>query len=91
MLNFYYREAASRPSISGRSIQLRLPAPTLNSQRGLSHVLLAQGGGRVYGPDGAAASLGVAPSTLDSRIRRLAIDKFAFRRRVPTRLPCGPA
>jgi transcriptional regulator with GAF, ATPase, and Fis domain len=37
--------------------------------------------GRVYGPDGAAASLGVAPSTLDSRIRRLGIDKFAFRSR----------
>jgi transcriptional regulator with GAF, ATPase, and Fis domain len=35
--------------------------------------------GRVYGPDGAAASLGTAPSTLDSRIRRLGIDKFAFR------------
>ena len=35
--------------------------------------------GRVYGADGAAASLGVAPSTLDSRIRRLGIDKFAFR------------
>jgi len=41
--------------------------------------------GRVYGPDGAAASLGVAPSTLDSRIRRLGIDKFAFRSR--TRQP----
>ena len=35
--------------------------------------------GRVYGPDGAAASLGMAPSTLDSRIRRLGIDKLAFR------------
>jgi len=35
--------------------------------------------GRVYGPDGAAASLGMAPSTLDFRIRRLGIDKFAFR------------
>jgi len=35
--------------------------------------------GRVYGPDGAAESLGTAPSTLDSRIRRLGIDKFAFR------------
>jgi formate hydrogenlyase transcriptional activator len=41
--------------------------------------------GRVYGPDGAAGSLGVAPSTLDSRIRRLGIDKFAFRSR--TRQP----
>ena len=37
--------------------------------------------GRVYGPDGAAEALGVAPSTLESRIRRLGIDKDVFRRR----------
>ena len=37
--------------------------------------------GRVYGVDGAAAALGVAPSTLDARIRRLGIDKHAYRRR----------
>ena len=41
--------------------------------------------GRVYGEDGAAAALGLAPSTLDSRIRRLGIDKLAFRRRPPIR------
>jgi transcriptional regulator with GAF, ATPase, and Fis domain len=35
--------------------------------------------GRVHGLDGAAAALGMAPSTLDFRIRRLGIDKFAFR------------
>jgi formate hydrogenlyase transcriptional activator len=37
--------------------------------------------GRVSGPDGAAASLGVPSSTLESRIRRLRIDKFGFRTR----------
>jgi len=37
--------------------------------------------GRVAGLDGAAVSLGVAPSTLESRIQRLRIDKFAFRGR----------
>jgi formate hydrogenlyase transcriptional activator len=37
--------------------------------------------GRVSGPDGAAQSLGVAASTLESRIQRLGIDKLAFRRR----------
>ena len=37
--------------------------------------------GRVAGLDGAAESLGVAPSTLESRIHRLGIDKFAFRAR----------
>jgi DNA-binding NtrC family response regulator len=37
--------------------------------------------GRVSGGDGAAQALGVAPSTLESRIQRLGIDKLAFRRR----------
>jgi DNA-binding NtrC family response regulator len=37
--------------------------------------------GRVYGDGGAADALGVPPSTLESRIRRLGIDKHAFRRR----------
>ena len=37
--------------------------------------------GRVAGPEGAAEALGVPPSTLESRIRRLGIDKHAFRRR----------
>jgi formate hydrogenlyase transcriptional activator len=42
---------------------------------------LAASRGRVYGPEGAAETLGVPPSTLESRIRRLGIDKHAFRRR----------
>jgi DNA-binding NtrC family response regulator len=37
--------------------------------------------GRVSGMEGAAQMLGVAPSTLESRIQRLGIDKLAFRRR----------
>jgi formate hydrogenlyase transcriptional activator len=40
--------------------------------------------GRVSGLDGAAQALGVAPSTLESRILRLGIDKHAFRRRSTT-------
>jgi len=43
---------------------------------------LAESRGRVYGPDGAAEALGVPPSTLEARIRRLKIDKHAFRRAV---------
>jgi formate hydrogenlyase transcriptional activator len=35
--------------------------------------------GRVSGPTGAAKSLGLAPSTLEFRIKRLGIDKFRFR------------
>ncbi len=35
--------------------------------------------GRVFGPSGAAAKLGVAWSTLESKIRSLKIDKNRFR------------
>jgi len=35
--------------------------------------------GRVSGPKGAANALGIAPSTLEFRIKRLGIDKFSYR------------
>jgi formate hydrogenlyase transcriptional activator len=35
--------------------------------------------GRVAGSNGAAARLGIPASTLESRIKRLGIDKFRFR------------
>jgi PAS domain S-box-containing protein len=40
---------------------------------------LAQAGGRVSGPAGAAAALGIPASTLESKIRSLGIDKFRFK------------
>src|SRR5262249_52470393 len=42
---------------------------------------LRTSGGRVYGPSGAAARLGIARSTLESKIRALSIDKSRFRAR----------
>ena len=36
---------------------------------------LAACGGRLYSPDGAAALLGINPSTLRSRMKRLGITK----------------
>ena len=35
--------------------------------------------GRVSGPSGAAARLGVPPSTLESKIKRFKIDKLRYR------------
>jgi PAS domain S-box-containing protein len=40
---------------------------------------LAQSHGRVSGPAGAAAKLGIPTSTLDSKIKRLGIDKYRFK------------
>jgi formate hydrogenlyase transcriptional activator len=41
---------------------------------------LRASGGRVSGPNGAARALGLPPSTLDLRIKRLGIDKFQYHR-----------
>jgi formate hydrogenlyase transcriptional activator len=44
---------------------------------------LAESGGRVAGPDGAAAKLGLPRPTLDARIKRLGIDKYRFKTQRP--------
>ncbi|MCM2256248.1 MAG: sigma 54-interacting transcriptional regulator [Vicinamibacteria bacterium] len=51
---------------------------------------LRESRGRVSGADGAAEALGIAPSTLESRIRRLGIDKHAFRSRPRDRRGAAP-
>jgi formate hydrogenlyase transcriptional activator len=45
---------------------------------------LRASGGRVFGPSGAAARLGIARSTLESKIRALGINKNRFRGRPAT-------
>jgi PAS domain S-box-containing protein len=43
---------------------------------------LAQSHGRISGPAGAAAKLGVPDSTLEAKIKRLGIDKYRFKSQV---------
>jgi formate hydrogenlyase transcriptional activator len=50
----------------------------LNAQR-LIEDALEEAAGRVHGPRGAAARLGIPASTLESKIRRLRINKYRFR------------
>jgi len=68
--------------------------PVVDSRHGLSSSLAAHEkaviedalracGGRVFGPSGAAARLGIPRSTLESRIRALKINKVRFRVRAP--------
>jgi formate hydrogenlyase transcriptional activator len=57
-----------------------LEAALEENERLLIEQALAATQGRVSGTSGAAVRLGVPASTLESKIRKLAIDKFQFRR-----------
>jgi formate hydrogenlyase transcriptional activator len=48
-------------------------------ERGMIAAALAETRGRVSGRSGAAAKLGIPPSTLESKIRALNIDKYSFK------------
>jgi formate hydrogenlyase transcriptional activator len=69
------------PRLDSESTPLRTGGPADERQQ-IERALTASRG-RVSGPEGAAEALGVPPSTLESRIHRLGINKHAFRRRVP--------
>ncbi len=50
----------------------------ISQEKELIEAALAECKGRVSGPSGAAAKLGMPPSTLDSKIRALKVDKHRF-------------
>jgi formate hydrogenlyase transcriptional activator len=52
-------------------------------ERQLIEKALAESNGRVAGPRGAASRLGLCASTLESKIRRLGVDKYWFFQRAP--------
>ena len=70
------------PSLSSDSLRPACGGPA-GDERQQIEVVLAASRGRVSGPEGAAEALHLPASTLESRIRRLGIDKHAFRRRMP--------
>ncbi len=55
-----------------------LPTELVNHEKEMIEEALAQTKGRVSGPSGAAAKLGMPPSTLDSKIKSLGINKHNF-------------
>ena len=71
------------PGLGSGAPSTRRDRPT--DERQQIEEALAASRGRVYGVEGAAELLGIPPTTLESRIRRLGIDKLAFRRRMPGR------
>jgi len=63
-------EPSSRPDVLKRP-----PA----QEKAIIEAALRESGGRVYGPSGAASKLGIARSTLESKIKLLKINKNRFR------------
>jgi PAS domain S-box-containing protein len=71
----WLQQPASKESVATRGLG-RLSA---NEEKAMIESALAGARGRVSGPKGAAAQLGVARSTLESRIRALRINKNTFK------------
>jgi formate hydrogenlyase transcriptional activator len=65
------------PEVPQSSVALR--GVLLVHEKETIEAALAESHGRVSGPAGAAAKLGVPTSTLDSKIKRLRIDKYRFK------------
>jgi formate hydrogenlyase transcriptional activator len=59
--------------------QIELPRRLLAQEKDMIEAALSESRGRVFGPSGAAAKLGIPRSTLESKIRALKIDKNRFR------------
>jgi len=59
--------------------QMELRQKILTEEKSMIEAALKESRGRVFGPSGAAARLGIPRSTLESRIRALKIDKKRFR------------
>jgi len=66
---------AQRPSVPAGA----LSSTIANREREMIEAALALCAGRIAGPSGAAARLGIPRQTLDSKIAALGIDKIRFR------------
>jgi formate hydrogenlyase transcriptional activator len=66
--------ASPRPSPSGDAL-----ASLTDREKEMIEKALSESRGRVSGPLGAAARLGIPRSTLESRIKSLNINKYRFR------------
>jgi formate hydrogenlyase transcriptional activator len=73
------RVDSSALHISGRPVSAPDTDVLHQRERETIEAALAESRGRVAGPKGAAAQLGIPASTLESKIRALKIDKFKYR------------
>jgi len=68
-----------QPSSTEMEIHPGLFNRSAAQEKTIIEAALRECGGRVYGPSGAAARLGVPRSTLESKIRSLKINKNRFK------------
>jgi transcriptional regulator with GAF, ATPase, and Fis domain len=71
------RSASPAPPVKASPLAKRRVEPL--SEREIIEAALAATRGRVSGPSGAAAKLGILPSTLEARIKALKINKLQFK------------
>ena len=68
----------SSPEPARQELLGPLPDNLQNQEREIIEAALAESKGKVAGPQGAAARLGIPRSTLDSKIKQLRIKKHKF-------------
>jgi formate hydrogenlyase transcriptional activator len=68
-----------QPSLTEPKNQMELPGRLLAQEKDMIEAALKESRGRIFGPRGAAAKLGIPRSTLESKIRSLKINKNRFR------------
>ena len=67
-----------QPSLTEPKNKMELPGRLLAQEKEMIEAALKESRGRIFGPKGAAAKLGIPRSTLESKIRSLKIDKNRF-------------
>src|ERR1700722_5071353 len=68
-----------QPFLTEPKNQMELPGRLLAQEQDMIEAALKESRGRIFGPKGAAAKLGIPRSTLESKIKLLKIDKNRFR------------
>jgi formate hydrogenlyase transcriptional activator len=79
--NFFVDESwlSRKPLADGPKSQLELSQKLAAQEKKIIEAALRESGGRVSGPSGAAAKLGLHRSTLESKISSLKINKYRFK------------
>jgi formate hydrogenlyase transcriptional activator len=78
--NFFVDKSWLAPQLAKNRLACQpLSKKPAAQEKDVIEAALAETRGRISGPSGAAARLGIPPSTLDSKIRTLKINKFRFK------------